>query len=312
MLKYIKISKRPRILYRFTGLTTEQFTILCTKLKPLWEKSEKKRLSQRERKRALGQGRKYKLSPIEDKLLFILLFYRYYLTDELMGYLFGIHPSNACRLRIKMEPLVEKAADPSLRQSIRHRISPDGKKVSTLEELLVVCPGFAEVVTDATEQQRRRPKKRIQKKYYSGKKKRHTIKTQITINTKGKILMVSKSYPGRTHDYNIFKQENTAKKLPTKSVHYGDSGYDGAPNDYPEHTIIIPVKKRRNHSTLSLSEKRFNRKHSRIRILVEHVLSRMKKYQILAQVYRHKMIDYNRRFRNMAALVNFRLPSPAI
>ena len=100
--------------------------------------------------------------------------------------------------------------------------------------------------------------------------------------------------------------------MPTKSAHYGDSGYDGAPNDYPEHTIIIPVKRRRNHSTLSLSEKRFNRKHSRIRILVEHVLSRMKKYQILAQVYRHKMIDYNRRFRNMAALVNFRLASPAI
>ncbi|MBF8278561.1 MAG: hypothetical protein HW390_3634 [Candidatus Brocadiaceae bacterium] len=79
-----------------------------------------------------------------------------------------------------MEPLVEKAADPSLSQSIRRRISPDVKKVSTLEDLLVVCPDFAEVVTDATEQQRRRPKKRIQKKYYSGKKKRHTIKTQIT------------------------------------------------------------------------------------------------------------------------------------
>src|SRR3990172_2200683 len=197
-------------------------------------------------------------------------------------------------------------------QSIRHRISLDVKKVSTLEELLVVCPDFAEVVTDATEQQRRRPKKRIQKKYYSGKKKRHTIKTQITVNTKGKILMVSKSYPGRIHDYTIFKQENTAKKLPTKSVHYGDSGYDGAPNDYPEHTIIIPVKRRRNHSTLSLSEKRFNRKHSRIRILFEHVLSRMKKYQILAKVYRHKMIDYNRRFRNIAALINFRLASSAI
>ncbi|NOG42069.1 transposase family protein [Candidatus Brocadia sinica] len=63
---------------------------------------------------------------------------------------------------------------------------------------------------------------------------------------------------------------------------------------------------------MSLSEKRFNRKHSRIRILIEHVLSRMKKYQILAQVYCHKMIDYNRRFRNIAALVNFRLASPAI
>ncbi|MBI5678101.1 MAG: IS5/IS1182 family transposase, partial [Planctomycetes bacterium] len=60
------------------------------------------------------------------------------------------------------------------------------------------------------------------------------------------------------------------------------------------------------------AEKRFNRKHSRIRILVEHVFSRMKKYQILAQVYRHKIMDYNQRFRNIAALVNFRLATAAI
>ncbi|OHC00415.1 MAG: hypothetical protein A3G70_02795 [Planctomycetes bacterium RIFCSPLOWO2_12_FULL_39_13] len=64
MQKYIKISKKPRILYRLTGLTIEQFTALCTKLKPLWEKTEKKRLSQRERKRTLGQGRRYKLSTL--------------------------------------------------------------------------------------------------------------------------------------------------------------------------------------------------------------------------------------------------------
>ena len=140
ILRFKKISKRPKILFRPTGLTVEQFINLSVKLNPFWRQTEKKRLSQRERKRALGQGRKYKLSPLEDKLLFMLVFYRYYLTDELMGYLFGIHPSNACRLRMKMEPLVEKAADPSLSQSIRRRISPGAKKVSALEELLVVCP----------------------------------------------------------------------------------------------------------------------------------------------------------------------------
>ena len=44
----------------------------------------------------------------------------------------------------------------------------------------------------------------------------------------------------------------------------------------PECNIIMPVKRRKNHSALTRAEKRFNRKHSRIRILVEHVLSRMK------------------------------------
>src|SRR3990167_4067185 len=312
MLRFKKISKRPKMLFRLTELTVEQVTNLSVKLNPLWRQTEKKRLSKRERKHALGQGRKYKLSTIEDKLLLILVFYRFYLTDELMGYIFCLHPSNACRMRIKMEPLVEKAADPSLSQAIKQRVSQEAKKVSTWEDLLIVCPEFAEAITDATEQQRQRPARRIQKKYYSGKKKRHTIKTQITINTKGKILMASKSYPGSVHDYNIFKQENTAEKLSQKSSHYVDCGYDGAPNDYPECNIIMPVKRRKDHSALTRAERRFNRKHSRIRILVEHVLSRMKKYQILAQVYRHKIMDYNQRFRNIAALVNFRLASAAI
>ena len=58
---------------------------------------------------------------------------------------------------------------------------------------------------------------------------------------------------------------------------------------------------------LSRTERRFNRLHARGRIIVEHVLSRVKKYQVLAQVYRHRVTDANRRFRNIAALTNFRL-----
>ncbi|SRR3989304_8854295 len=81
-------------------------------------------------------------------------------------------------------------------------------------------------------------------------------------------ILASKSHPGRVHDYNVFKQENTSKKLPRKSSHYVDCSYNGAPNDYPECTIIMPVKTRKSHRTLTLAQKRFNRKHSRIRILV--------------------------------------------
>lgn len=125
-------------------------------------------------------------------------------------------------------------------------------------------------------------------------------------------LLARKSYPGRVHDYNIFKQENTAEKRSRQSSHSVDCGYDGALNDYPECTILMPVKRRKNHSALTRAGKRFKRKHSRIRILVEQGFSRMKQYQILAQVYRHKIMDYNQRLRNSAALVNFRLATAAI
>lgn len=207
-------------------------------------------------------------------------------------------------MREKMEPLLEKGTDPSLR---KRKIPSGAKKISSLKELLEVCPEFAEVITDATKQHRRRPQKKVQKRYYSGKKKHHTIKTQITVNTQGKILLVSKSYPGRVHDYNIFKKENTAKKVPPKSMHYVERGYDGVSRDYPDCHISMPIKRRRSLRILTRIQKRFNKQHSRVRVIVGHVLSRMKKYQMLAQVYRHKMKDYSQRFRNIAGLINFRL-----
>ncbi|MBI3021860.1 MAG: hypothetical protein HYY59_07675 [Candidatus Omnitrophica bacterium] len=42
---------------------------------------------------------------------------------------------------------------------------------------------------------------------------------------------------------------------------------------------------------------------------IEHVIARMKKYQVLAQVYRHRVRAYGLRVRNIAALVNLRTQS---
>lgn len=311
-LRFAKIADKPRKLFRMTGLNVQQFEILSERLKPLWREAERQRLSRPDRKHAIGGGRRYALSTVEDKLLSLLVFYRFYLTDEMLGWIFGLDGSNLCRLRAKMESALEKAADPSLGIPFRLKIPKGAKKISTVEELLRVCPDFAEVLTDATEQQRQRPGKKTQRKWYSGKKKRHTVKTQLTVSRQGRILDISKSFPGRVHDYEIFKREGTARKLPAAAGHYVDKGYDGAQKDYPGARMIIPFKKRRNHRALTLAEKRFNKKHSRIRILIEHVLSRMKKYQILYQVYRHRIKDYGQRFRNIAALTNFRLATAEV
>ena len=307
MLRFVTLAEHPRKLYRMTGLTRDQFQTLTNRLTPLWEQAERARLSQRPRRHAIGQGRKYKLTTLQDKLLCLLVFYRFALTDELLGWLVGLDASTVCRLQQRLEPLLEQAADPALGLSLRRRLPPGVKKIGTVEELLRVCPEFAEVITDATEQLRQRPPRRSQRRWYSGKRKRHTIKTQITVNKAGRILLVSASVPGRTHDYALFKREGTAEQVPRAAPHELDRGYDGAPRDYPLHHVLVPVKRRRNHRVLTRVERRFNRLQARRRIIVEHVFSRLKKYQVLAQLYRHRIADYNRRFRTIAALTNFRL-----
>ena len=308
MLRFATLVRHPRKLYRMTGLTLDQFQTLTQRLTPLWEHAERTRLSQRTRRHALGQGTTYKLATLADKLLCLLMFYRFYLTDELLGWLFGLDASNACRLQQRLEPLLERAADPTLGLSLRRRLPPGVKKIGTVEELLKVCPEFAEVLVDATEQSRQRPPRRTQRRWYSGKKKRHTIKPQLTVSRQSsRILHVTAAVPGRLHDYRLFQREGTAEHVPRAAPHYVDLGYEGAPSDYPDCRGIVPVKRRRNHRVLTRAERRFNRAQARRRILVEHVLSRLKKSQVLAQVYRHHIADYNRRFRNIAALANFRL-----
>jgi hypothetical protein len=307
MLRFAQLADHPRQLIRLTGLTLDQFQTLTHRLIPLWTQAERARLSQRPRQRAIGAGRKYRLATLEDKLLGLLVFYRFYLTDALLGWLLGVDASTVCRLQAKLEPLLEQAADPTLKLPLRQRLPPGTKKLGTWEALLQVCPEVAAVITDATEQPRQRPPRRSQRRWYSGKRRRHTVKTQLTITTAGRILQVSQSVPGRVHDYALFQRAGTARQLPPLTHHYADLGYEGAVADYPDHRFIVPVKRRRNHRVLTRAERRCNRLQARLRIVVEHVLSRLKKYQVLAQVYRHRIAGYNQRFRTIAALTNLRL-----
>ena len=53
--------------------------------------------------------------------------------------------------------------------------------------------------------------------------------------------------------------------------------------------------------------KELNKAHSKRRVIVENVLSRIKKFRILSGLYRVDINDYNQVFRNVAALNNLKL-----
>ncbi|MCP4474225.1 MAG: transposase family protein [Gammaproteobacteria bacterium] len=80
-------------------------------------------------------------------------------------------------------------------------------------------------VSDAAEQPVQRPEKG-QKKYYSGKQKRHTLKTQYFVGPDGMIYAVSNTYPGKTHDFRIYKEQKNRGRFPG-IPEKGDSGHQG-------------------------------------------------------------------------------------
>lgn len=301
-------------LQRCTGLNPEQFRDLSQKIEPFWQEQERQRLTRPDRQRNIGAGHPYHLRGIEEKLFVILCWYKLYPSFWFLGLLVGLDAGNVCKLIAKLRPILEVAADPSLstyfkkaNRSLKSFFA-GRKKISSWRDLKEQFPEVAEILIDATEQERQRPSKRRQKAYRSGKRKQHTLKTQIAVGRSGKIFNVSRTYPGSVHDLTVLRSEGTILKIPHQKARiYMDRGYQGVQKEMPEINFKIPPKRSRWKGNLTRSQKILKTRISKKRILVEHIFSRLKKYRLLAEKVRHGIGNYNRDFRNIASLTNFRL-----
>ena len=176
------------------------------------------------------------------------------------------------------------------------------RRLRTIDEVEEYFPGFKAFI-DSSEQEIPRPKnKRRRKSYYSGKKKKHTIKTQYMVNGEGTILHKTGHDRGRIHDYEIFKNKHPITPLQVENVL--DLGYMGVKNDFPTVKSVLPFRKK---SELSNEEKRHNRKHSKLRVIVEHTVSRIKKFGIMGARFRNRLGRYDHASDIVLGLVNFRI-----
>jgi hypothetical protein len=217
----------------------------------------------------------------EAKFCLLLIYYRTYVSHEFLGYFVGLDNSNVCRLFKRLEPLVAR------------KISI--KKARTRTEDTV-----SELLIDATEQSIQRPKKqRARKDYYSGKKKRHTQTIEIIMQRTGKIINLSKSCPGRCHDFKLRQQSDP---LPPGSLKYVDLGYQGL--DKQADQGVLPHKKPKG-GLLTAEQKSDNHQHSKMRIMIEHKFAQLKKFRILSETYRNFRRKHHLRFNNIAGIVNY-------
>lgn len=195
-----KVTKNKNKFQRLVGIKPELLTTLTKRLEAHWEALELKAKTAKDRKRAIGAGHPYKLESLEEKLIVVLLYYKLYVTQELLGLIVGLDQSNVSRLLNKMASIIEKAADPELATYLQAG-QEDCKRLGSWSDFIVKYPDLKDVSTDATEQQVFRPfDEKQQKEHFSGKKKRHTVKTQISVSTRGRVIHVSQTYPGSVHD----------------------------------------------------------------------------------------------------------------
>lgn len=278
--KISTLKKRPFLFRRLTGLTPYKFRELLNFLQPIYNKSEAKRLERPNRKRKKGGGRHKDLA-LEHQLLLLLMYYRFYISHELLGFIFNLHNSNVSRYINYLQPLLCRV----------FRI-PECK--IELPEADLSEAGLIEIFFDSTEQPIHRPKHK-QKNYYSGKKKRHTLKNQVVVNKNGKILSVSKSTHGSMHDKNLYDNTKTYTDKECKKT--GDLGYLGVAS------FTLPIKKPKG-KCLTEEQKHYNRQLSKRRVIVENSIGKMKIFQILVQRFRNELKKHTLIFKNVAGLHN--------
>jgi hypothetical protein len=283
---YHRLRSKPTTFRQFTGLTVAAFDQLRDELAPILS-AHRAKARRRPRVRKPGAGRKPALGP-DDRLLLVLMYYRVYVTQAVLGGLFGVDAGTACR--------AIRAVGLALAGVFR---IPERKVRVAPDEL-------AEAFVDATEQPTHRPA-RGQRRYYSGKKRRHTIKHQVVVVRKKKrpgrggprarkvrIAAVSDAAPGSTHDKKVYDRSRLV--LPAGVPGAGDTGYLGT-------RLRVPARKPRGRP-LTSRQKAGNRRLARRRVVVEHGIGKMKIWRIAADRYRNPRPRHTVMMKNVAGLHN--------
>lgn len=303
-----KLLKRPLTCLRVTGLSPDKFWELYKKFEPEWEKATQKQKS----------GRPYGLGEPFNHLFCLLVYYRTYTTHFFLGAVFNVDAATICRSIQRVEPLltaistlkkeqVMRAAELELliknaenEESVEAK-APVGEQTEAGSPAAPASQEAEETyqIVDATEQPIQRPVEG-QRVYYSGKKKVHTVKTEVRSNQRKKIIHVSKPAPGSKHDFALYKEQTP---VPCDIPSFFDSAYLGANKLLPQaHT---PHKKKPGQN-LSEEEICHNRLLGKKRVQIEHVIREMKVYQIFQQRHRNPLCSYANKTLIIAGLVNLK------
>jgi len=276
----------PATFRRLTGLTPVAFHRLLAEVTAAEQDARARRASRAGRQRRAGAGRKPAL-PLADRLLMLLVYYRTYVPHTFLAFLFGLDDSNVSRSSRRLEPLLAGT----------FRI-PERKVELTPEDI-------RELFFDSTGRPAARPV-RGQKRFYSGKKKRHTLKTQVVVarvrkrpgrgrqRRRVRVVAVSKTFPGSTHDKKVFDRSGVV--IPAGATGYGDTAYLGT-------GLKTPRRKPRGGG-LTPRQRAGNRLVGRKRVVVEHAIGKMKVWRAAAERWRNPRRRHTLVMKNVAGLHN--------
>jgi hypothetical protein len=299
-MRYEYLSQHPTVFQKCTGLTVDLFDQLVEAVLPVYWEAEAQRLNRPQRQRAMGAGHPFELG-MHDHIPLTVIWLRLYPIHEVLGYLFGVSDSTVSRLIERVLPILEQSGQDGMRLP-----DPGKRRRRQLPDLLRDIPALT-VIVDSFEQRVQRPPN--DDSHYSGKKKQHTLKSQLAVDgDTGRIVAVSDSVPGPTADIKLLEASGLLDRWPDEVGVGGDLAYLKLAKlrRYGFSPRRKPRGKERPPEDVA-----YNRAFSQFRIVVEQTIGQVRRFQSVTATDRNHRRQHRARVAAVAGLVN-RLPRFAL
>jgi hypothetical protein len=252
------------------GLTATALGALLADVLPELLRRRRAAQAQRsDRQRAVGGGRRRRLRPYQEVLLTVI-YLRHNVAHAVVGELFGVS-ADTSENTFHDVVFVLRDVCPATRW--------DAEKKWKKGEPSWAPDKVERALIDSFESPVRRPSlPERQKRVYSGKKKRHTLKSQVVTTATGEILDLDPGHRGPTADKRLSEQSRVEERYPNAQKQ-GDLAYQGVAG------MSVPYKKPY-RGQLTEEQRTENRHKASVRVHVEHGIRRIKGWRILRDDYR--------------------------
>ena len=221
MIEYGELKKDRHKFLALTGLTLKEFKVLLPAFvhSTAQHTARQAQVAKQKRQRAVGAGRRSVLATPEQQLLFILVYLKTYPLQVVMGELFDLSQPSVNQWIHRLLPRLQQAL-----KTLGVKPERDGTQFARAERAHHEARDY---IIDGTERRRLRPKNpEKQPLFYSGKKKTHSDKNVLIVQTRSKrVGYLSPTYSGKTHDKKVADHERIA--YPRRSTVRKDTGFQG-------------------------------------------------------------------------------------
>lgn len=244
---------------------------MCEIVLPVLEAEREQSLkgrTDRKRQYVPNDGRQRKVYALQ-KFLMTLIYLRQNVNHTVVGQMFGVSADTSENAFHEVLPILQKQF-PSQKWEAEKKWRRGAPQWSPEAVDYLLIDSFETPIKRSSINEKQRKK-------YSGKKKMHTLKSQLITDQNGEIIQIDTGFDGPKSDIEIYRDTRLKKQWLAKQK-FGDKAYLGEDIQTP--------KKKPKGGELSEEEKAQNRELSAKRIRVEHAVRRVKTFKIMRQDYR--------------------------